>query len=161
MKRRALLVGLIAITGLPGCAFRPLYGTNGPGEAVSLSGVSVAEQQTRAGQLVRNQLMQSMTGDGPRYLLKIAIVDRQRGKSTLPGTTTTRFELTLNGEYDLVDTRSGKTVATGRSFSTVPFDQVRQPIADLEARNSALDRAAIELANDIKLRVAVYFSKQQ
>jgi LPS-assembly lipoprotein len=161
LSRRRLIVGLLPFA-LSACSFRPLYGS-GPGAAASadLSSVAVPELDTRAGQLVRNELLHAMSERGGSYLLKLQIGERVRGKSQLPNTLTQRQELTLNGQYDLIDARSGARLESGSSFSTVAFDVVRQPVADLQARNAARERAAIELAGDIRLRVAVFFSKRE
>lgn len=149
-----------AILALAGCGFRPLYGTTSPGGAeVDLANIAVEQQQTRIGQLVRNELVQSMTGDGTQYVVKLRLSSKERLKSSLPGTLTARYEFVLNGQYDLMDGRSAKVLSSGRSFSTVAYDIVRQPVADRQALDAASERAAHELANDIRLRVSVHLSK--
>ncbi len=161
MSRRAFSLSLLA-TIVSACSFRPLYGTSRDNDGlVDLSYVGVSEQRARAGQLVRNELLRVMTGDGSRYDLRMSITERVRSKSSLPGTGTARMELTLVGEYQLVESKNGNKVDSGTSFSTVSFDTVRQPVADLRAREAAGERAAKELANDIRTRVAVYFSSLQ
>jgi LPS-assembly lipoprotein len=159
MNRRTALKSMMALP-LAGCGFRPLYGQKDGGAAVDLSLVSVVEQNNRPGQLVRNELLRAMTGTGDRYAVRLAVTEKERLKSSLTGTQTVRYDLTLNGKYELVDSRSGKSLSKGGSFSTVSYDIVREPLADMQARDAAAKRAAIELANDIRLRVAVYFSAQ-
>jgi LPS-assembly lipoprotein len=149
-----------ALLALAGCGFRPLYGTESSvGAKVNLANVAVEQQQTRIGQLVRNELVQSMTGEGSLYVVKLRLSSKERLKSSLPGTLTARYEFVLNGQYDLMDGRNAKVISSGRSFSTVAYDIVRQPVADRQALDAASERAAIELANDIRLRVSVHLSK--
>jgi LPS-assembly lipoprotein len=58
----------------------------------------------------------------------------------------------------LADASTGKVVVTGSSFSNVSYDTVEQPIADLQAAENARERAAREVAEDIRLRLAAHFS---
>jgi LPS-assembly lipoprotein len=110
MIARRITLCVLAALVLSGCGFRPLYGERVGGDgSVSLSGVTVAEQDNRPGQLVRNELLQAMTGDGSRYVLKLKVADRDRGKSSLPGTATSRFDLILTAQYQLVDQRTGSS----------------------------------------------------
>jgi LPS-assembly lipoprotein len=161
LNRRMMLQCMLALP-VAGCGFRPLYGQKGSGgDAVDLSAVTVIGQANRAGQLVRNELLKAMTGATERYILKLTVTEKERAKSTLSGTQTARYELTLNGSYVLTDAQAGGTVSKGASFSTVAYDVVRQPIADTQARDNAVERAAIELASDIRLRVAVYLSSSK
>jgi LPS-assembly lipoprotein len=156
---KALLIAAVILV-LGGCGFRPLYGTGQSNSAsVNLSDVGVEEDKTRVGQLVRNELLRSMTGDGSVYFVKLKLVSKERIRASLPGTPTARYEFVLNGQYDLMDGRNGKKISSGSSFSTVAYDIVRQPVADRQARDAASERAALELANDIRLRVSVYLAK--
>ncbi|MEM9471423.1 MAG: hypothetical protein AAGA00_05660, partial [Pseudomonadota bacterium] len=68
------LVGLLALSA---CGYQPLYGTNEDGSSVSqkLAEVSVSQQSTRVGQLVRNEIVRSTRPAGTqapdRYYLKL------------------------------------------------------------------------------------------
>ena len=74
-----LLAGLLVVAG--GCSYRPLYGTSQTGANVQsvLAGIAVDEQNSRAGQLVRNDLLATMGGsaDGSmQYQLKLEPVEK-------------------------------------------------------------------------------------
>ncbi len=162
MKSRRNFVLTASAIALAGCGFRPLYGTGGPaGEPLNLSVVSVEEQQTRPGQLVRNELLSVMSAETAAYVLRFKITSSDRPTSSLPGTVTTRYGLTLNATYELVDSATHRKIESGRTFSTVSYDVVRQPVADRQAADAATSRAAIEVANDIRLRVAVQLARLQ
>jgi LPS-assembly lipoprotein len=157
--RRTFLVWPAAAL-LSGCGLRPLYGTRASGEPdVDLSSVAVDEQTNRPGQLVRNELLRVMNTGESRYRLALTVKERERFVSSLPRTQTSRFEITLTGSYTLNDSQGGKAATKGSSFATASFDRVRQPVADLQALDNARERAAIELAGDIRLRIAVYLSQ--
>ncbi len=126
---------------------------------MDLASVEIEEQQTRIGQLVRNELLQTMTGDGSAYFLRMKFVSRDRFKSNLPGTVTSRYEFVLDGQFELLSGKERGKATSGRSTSTAEYDIVRQPVADRQARDNASERAAIQFANDIELRISVYLSK--
>ena len=157
-----LLTGLL-VTGmilLGGCNYRPLYGTKGgePGVAKALAGISIEEQDSRAGQLVRNDLLSSMgTGDAT-YQLKLEPIEKTSQVSSLPGQKLQRKRYRLNVKYVLLNLSSGKVASEGASFSNVSYDTVEEPIADLQAADNARDRATREVAEDIRLRLAAFVS---
>lgn len=161
LNRRTLLLSCLGLP-LAGCSFRPLYGTSPAGTDVSgeLSSIQIADVSSRPGQLVRNQLLSVMSpgGGGSKYTLRLSVTSREIFVSNLPGRVTTRSRLQLTGNYVLIDIASGQKINSGNSFSTVGYDQVRQPVADLQAKREATERAAIELAQDIRTRVAAYFA---
>ncbi len=156
-----LLAGLLVVAG--GCSYRPLYGTSQTGANVQsvLAGIAVDEQNSRAGQLVRNDLLATMgeSADGSmQYQLKLEPVEKTSLVSALPGQKLQRKRYRLNVKFALVNAASGKVVSEGASFSNVSFDTVQQPIADLQAADNARDRAAREVAEDIRLRLAAFVS---
>jgi LPS-assembly lipoprotein len=164
MNRRTFLLSGTALA-LAGCSFRPLYGTSPAGTDVSgeLQSIQIADINNRPGQLVRNQLLSVMSpGSGDaKYTLRLTVASRDISVSSLPGSVTTRSRLQLSGNYVLTDNATGERVNSGNSFSTVGYDQVRQPVADLQAKREATERAAIELAQDIRTRIAAYFATRQ
>jgi LPS-assembly lipoprotein len=154
---------VVATVVLAGCNARPLYGTQGDGKSVALamSGIAVDEQKTRAGQIVRNNLMSSFGNTaGSRYILRLVPTEKSPQISSQSAQKLDRYRYTLKVAYELADATSGSTVASGSSFSNVSYDTVEQPIADLRAAENARERAAREVADDIRLRLAAYFSSQ-
>ena len=162
---RQLIAPLLLATALvlAGCNARPLYGTQAGGKSVALamSGVAVSEQKTRAGQIVRNNLISSLGNTGvSRYILRLVPTEKSPQISSQSVLKLSRYRYTLKVAYELADAASGATVASGSSFSNVSYDTVEQPIADLQAAETARERAAREVADDIRLRLAAYFSSQ-
>jgi LPS-assembly lipoprotein len=163
MRKLTLIVVVAVALVLQGCAARPLYGTHSDGKSVALamSGISVDEQKLRAGQLVRNDLISSFGNSGSsRYILRLKPVEKSRQISSQSSLKLDRYRYTLNVAYELADSTSGAAVASGNSFSNVSYDTVEQPISDLRAADNARERAAREVAEDIRLRLAAYFSSQ-
>ncbi len=155
----ALVVGIgLAVSA---CSHRPLYGRteNNVAVASQLSEVSVEEQRDRAGQLVRNELISSFgAGDGSNFLLKLAIVEKTATISSVSNNVVDRHRYRLNVTYQLVEVSSGREVSGGKSFSSVSFDTVQEPVSDLQAAENARERAAREVAQDLRLRISAFFA---
>jgi LPS-assembly lipoprotein len=147
---------------LAGCAsYRPLYGTTANGGSVSatLSEVSITPQRTRAGQLVRNEVLRSSDSNiVSRFELRLVPAESTSSVSELAGTNTKRKRYGLSVSYELVDLKSGNLITKGTSFSNVSYDTVREPVADLQAANNAQSRAAQEVGQDLRLRLAAFIS---
>ena len=153
-----LCIGLLSLTGCT--SYRPLYGKgpNGEGVTTSLAAVTVPEQHTRSGQLVRNELLSSMGSAPVKFSLKIVLTEKTVDVSILSASNLHRRRFNLAVHYDLVNISSGAIVSSGDSFSNVSFDTVRQPVADLQAADTALERAAQEVGQDLRQRIAAYFA---
>jgi LPS-assembly lipoprotein len=154
--RRNFLLGSGLL--LAGCNYRPLYGGGDSSNAArGLSQIAVQEQKTRAGQLLRNELLSARLGSDPgnaTYTLAIDVTET--GKANAGSTARVTYRMSAN--YRLVENGSGKQVDEGKSFSSVSFDTVSEPLADLQAENNARQRAARELGQDIKTRLAARFA---
>ena len=164
MRKRQFILSLLAAP-LAACSFRPLYGTSPSGVSVAdeLQSISIKEVRSRPAQLVRNNLLSAMRGDGAanRYTLVLDISGNESGVSVLGDRRTNRYRYRLNGSYRLIANASGNVVNSGSSFSVVPFDTVREPIADIQAQRAAMERAALELAQDIRVRLAAFLATQK
>lgn len=158
---------LVVLLGLTGCGYRPLYssGSDGRGVVDSLSSIAIQETDSRAGQLVRNSLLSSIqpAGTAQDNLYKL-VLNPKLAQSTLveqsvPGIKRVRLRLTVS--YQLIETSSGSEVNSGKTFSAVSYDIIREPVADLQAESNATSRAAKEVAADIHTRLAAYMASRQ
>ena len=157
---------VVAVTALAvtGCGvYRPLYGKgpDGTSVAASLAAISVEEQHTRAGQLVRNELLDGSASGEQRYTVKLLVTEAVIGVAGHSGSPGVRYRYNLVAHFDLVDSGSGKPVSRGDSFSNVEFDTVNVPAADLAAQDNARTRATKELGQDLRLRLAAFISAQK
>jgi LPS-assembly lipoprotein len=152
---------IFAFSMLAACgSYRPLDGPTESGQTVSssMAAVSVAEQKTRTGQLVRNEIVSNTQSEAAKFELKLAITESTGHVSATPSTVVVRKRFNLSVQYDLVDMAKGASVASGKSFANVSFDTVREPIADLQAAETARSRAASQVGQDVKQRLAAYFA---
>lgn len=153
-----LVVGGVALSA---CSYRPLYGkTEGNAAVISeLSNVAVEEQGNRAGQVVRNELISGFgSSGGSKYLLKIVVAEKNESVSSVAKSVVDRHRYRLSVTYRLVEVGSGDELAAGKSFSSVSYDTVQEPVADIQAAENARDRAARELAQDLRLRISAFFA---
>ncbi len=150
---------------LTGCSgYRPLYGTapNGQEVTVSLSAISVPEQRTRTGQLLRNEILSGFgTPIASQYELRMTIAEFTGAVSATPGTVVTRKRFNLTVRYELLELSSGKSLTSGSSFANVSYDTVREPIADLQSAENARLRSTTEVGQDIRQRVAAFMATRK
>ena len=159
MARIALLMSCLALAG---CAsYRPLYGDGGAALNSQLGNIAIEEVDSRAAQLVRNDLLLSVKGEASEsgYVLSLTPVEKKTKLSSPFGTKLTRLRYTLTMAYVLRRKGSGSDVLKGTAFSNVSYDVVEQPIADLQAAENAQVRASREVAADIRLRLATFLSR--
>ena len=164
MRRAATILVACAALALAGCGYRPLYGSSveTAGVSASLSSVAIPEADTRLGQLIRNDLLSSMGSGsgGERYTLVLKPTVKRIGVIQKSQPNVTRQAVNVSVSFDLVERATGSTVHSGKTFSQASFDVVRQPFADMQAETNANERAAHEVAADIRTRLAAYFANR-
>jgi len=158
--------GLLAAT-LGACGFQPLYGENAGGARtdVELAQIQVMEiDYDRTGQDVYNALIERLSPGGepaaPDYQLRVTLRERREGVAIERDASITRYNYQLLAHYSLVDMRSGNVIHEGDSRSIASYNVVDSQFATLMAQRDAEERAATELSEDIKLRLAIFFDRQ-
>ena len=167
MKSWRIPVVLPVLLLTAACGFHPLYGggdATSPGVAQDLASVFVAEPTTRLNQLIYSDLVSSMrpagTAEPNRYHLDIDAIATE-DKSIQESSNSRRAHrstVRIMASFALKDLSGGKTVYQGRTFSNVSYDDVNQSFADLQARTTAMERGAREVALDIRTRLAAHFA---
>lgn len=154
--RRVALLALALL--LPGCGLKPLYagGAGGP-VASALADVEVAPIEGRSGWLVAKALRERLGSSGtPRYRLQVRLDDRIIGLGVRRDDSVTRERRTLRARYQLVDTASGATVVDAAAGSDAGIDVVQSEYATIAAEDTALERLAGIVADQVVARVALY-----
>lgn len=152
-----------------GCTVRPLYGdvTSATGtprasSQHSLASVAVKPVSDRVGQEVRNQLIFLLAGgagqpSNPAYTLTLRTSSRTSSAAVVQATTTdlepTSSLVTVRARYTLSDS-AGNTIAQGTRNAQAAFDVSRQAFSAVRAERDAQNRAARELAEQLRLAVA-------
>ena len=160
---------LVAAAGLSGCTeVRPLYGSVGqPAGAAPvdarLKTVDVALSDDRVGQKIRNELVFGLYGGGeapkPVYRLELRHTDNATPLGVEKTTNIPAgYLVTLNVSYTLTDIATGKTLTYGTSFSNASYDASTQRFANVRAQRDAENRAAVEIAKDIRTKLAIFLA---
>jgi LPS-assembly lipoprotein len=166
MKTFSRIVLVAAALGLAGCGFSPLYGTTDAGSpvALKLASISVAEQDNRLGQLVRNEIVSGISPAGSAgsiaYRLELTAVGSENLAIGAVDTESLRKHYRVNVSFVLYDSSTDKPVYSGKTFSQVSYDRIDAPVANLQAQVDAQERAAAETGSDIRTRLAAFMSTQ-
>ena len=157
------VAALLVLALLGGCSLHPLYSGGGDGRvAQSLKSVSLAPIAGRAGWLVRSALEDRLGGEaesGARYRLEVELDDQIAGFGIRKDNAITRERRTLRARYRLVDASVGTVLLDATAGSDAGVDVVSSEYATVAAEQTALERLAKEVADQIVARVALYVSR--
>ena len=157
--RAALALAFVLLLGA--CGLRPLYGGGGSGAvAQTLRDVEVAPIEGRAGWLVRTALQDRLGGEEGTgaYRLEVELDDDITGFGIRRDDAVTRERRTLRARYRLVDPQ-GTVVLDATAGSDAGIDVVGSEYATVAAEQTALERLAKEVADQIVTRLALYASR--
>ena len=150
----------LALLLLSACGLQPLYSGGSSGSvAQALAGVEVAPIPGRNGWLVRNALKDRIAAvpEGEaRYRLEIELDDKIEGFGIRRDDAITRERRTLRARYRLTESGSGAVLVDATAGSDAGIDVVRSEYATIAAENSAIERLAGEVADQIVGRIALY-----
>jgi len=175
------LAGVAAILALGAClggCFQPLYadGSLAPSGGVNLRAALAAvdvkqieaakgTDEARLAVEIRNSIIYDLTGGGegarPTHSLVVRISPTVA--DIIVDTTTTRPAIQdygINATYTLTEIGSGKQVVAGQTIARVSYDipGQEQRFARLRGLRDAETRAAKVIADNIRSRLASYFS---
>jgi LPS-assembly lipoprotein len=159
--RRFVLAGAAML--LPSCALQPLYagGTSGP-VAATLREVTVAPIPGRNGWLVYNKLKERLGENGaanPAYRLEVQLDDDIIGLGIRGDRAVTRERRTLRARYQLVTVTNGQVVLDATAGSDAGIDVVSSEYATVAAEQTAAERLADVVADQIVARLALYATR--
>lgn len=172
--RKALAPLALAVL-LGGCGFHPLYSTPDMPKGVmqaSLRSIYVEPVSERLGYELRTRLTDLLDGQsdaaGARYRLRILLstqseaigVQSQTTASGVTQTAITRYNDTVKAEYELVDAASDKVVTKGTETGLTAYNVLSSPYATLAVQQDADRRAAEDIADRIRINLAVWFAEQ-
>jgi LPS-assembly lipoprotein len=169
------VLAALALAGLAGGCFQPLYGDSSVVQTAGLDSKLASVQidpidtpngtrLARIGVNVRNQLMFDVTGGGattvPTHKLDIKLSSRQL--QVIVDINTARPDIQnygIDATYTLTDLRTGKKVINGQTFSRVSYNipGQQQRFAGERGLRDAEDRAAKVIADNIHARLASFF----
>ncbi|HEV2569932.1 LPS assembly lipoprotein LptE [Sphingomonas sp.] len=160
-----MILRLAPLLFLAGCGLQPLYSGGSTGTvAQALAGVEVAPIPGRNGWLVQNALKDRVAAvreGAPLYRLVVELDDKIEGFGVRRDDAITRERRTLRARYRLTEAGSGAVLLDATAGSDVGIDVVRSEYATIAAENTALERLAQEVADQIVARIALYAKRAQ
>ncbi len=163
-----VIIGALLAASLSACGFAPLYGVH-EGTASrtenELAQIQVLPvRDDRLGYDVYNALFERLSPNGepvtPDYTLRVRLREDREGVAIERDASITRYNYRLNAHYTLMDVRSGNAIHEGDSRSIAAYNVVDNQFATLSAQRDAEERAAVELSEDIRLRLGIFFDRQ-
>jgi LPS-assembly lipoprotein len=159
VKRLALLIAAAALTS--GCGLRPVYSGGSSGRtATFLSLVAVQPiDGGRTGWLLRAALADRLgepTQGDRRYRLEVEVDDDLTSFGIRGDTAVTRERRTVRARYRLVDNATGQVVLDATAGSDAGIDVVSSDVATLAAEQTAAERLAQVVADQIVARLGLY-----
>ena len=169
-----LLISALVLSVTSACGFHPLYGQigNGPGAQAVFSSLYVPPiELERAGYELRNDLLDALQAKaepaGALYDLRITARDRNAAiaiqnepvTGNLKEVEITRYNYTLIADYQLVDRKTQKVLTKGTESSLSAYDVVANPYATQVAKEDAQARTAQDIAQELKIKIAVYLAQ--
>lgn len=159
MKRFALL---LAALPLASCGLHPMYAGGGSGKvATALSAIEVAPIPGKSGWLMANALNDRLGNRGttPRYRLEVKLEDRITGLGVRQDDSVTRERRSLRARYQLVELGRGNVVLDATAGSDAGIDVVNSEYATIAAEDTAMERLATIVADEITSRLALFATR--
>ena len=156
MMRAASLALLLLLSA---CGLKPMYGGGSSGAVVtSLGSIQVAPIPERAGWLVRNALVDRLGGESgnPAFRLDVELDDDLTAFGIRGDSAVTRERRTLRARYRLVDLSTGEVVLDATAGSDAGIDVVSSEYATVAAEQTAQERLAQVIADQMVSRLALY-----
>ena len=151
---------------LAGCGFQPLYGkqnTNAAGSSVKsqMANVRIEPIDGRLGQQLHNALRDRFNPLGQpadsMYSLEVNLTARTYGALARRDLSAARRNVELNAFYSLKDGADGRLM-TDHSVITTGYDEFDDPLNDLTALEDAERRGTLQIADQIRTRIAVFLT---
>ena len=163
MKQLAILLALPLLSSLAllsGCGLRPVYAGGASGATATFLN-SVAVQPIaggRTGWLMRAALADRIgePGGDERYRLEVEVDDDLTGFGIRGDTAVTRERRTIRARYRLVNNATGQVVLDATAGSDAGIDVVSSDVATLAAEQTAAERLAQVVADQIVGRLSLY-----
>ena len=173
-KYQVLLLALFVSS----CGFQPLYVEKKHNNAWYFSGdfdtsitqemaqIKVEPIEERFGQVVRNELMDSLTPRGvpsrPKYRLYVELTNKEIYQQALrDDITATREQVQYRVDSVLYDAQTDKELVRGNSIAYSSYDIMSNPYSTTIAEKKGEKDCAQIIANDIALRLGAYFHSRQ
>lgn len=160
--RRLLLAWLL---GLGGCGLQPIYGRDEAQKVLPvLASIDVTQLYGRRGQYLRGYLLDELNPTGTQrpldYQLDLVLSEESNALAIQLDNTPTRVNLALGAVFTLRRRSDGAVVFDSAVRRIVSYNVRSDPYTTLITEQDAEQRAAREVARQIRTQLSLYFAKQ-
>ncbi len=152
---------VLAALLLGGCGFQPLYGDRSEND--DLAAVEIGLIADRSGQELHNALLDRLNPKGaparPLYQLLVELDEHLQDLAVRKDESVTRANLQIVANYVLYSKADGAVLVEGTSRSTTSFNISTEEYSAIVAEQDAGRRGIDLLADDIELRLALFFRR--
>jgi LPS-assembly lipoprotein len=163
---------VLALLGLStGCDFKPLYGKSetptSRAAADNLQAIKIGtisgDSSYRTEYLLRNSLLDRLNPRGepgrPSYRLEIVLSEFKEALAITTVDEATRTNLVIAARYRLFDTATNAPVHASEVRGITAYNLLRADFGNVAAEADARQRVARELAENIRLELATWFTR--
>ena len=167
--RAAPVLALLAICAA--CDFKPLYGKSDTStsraaaenlQAIKIGPIS-GDSSYRTEYLLRNNLLDRLNPRGepsrPNYRLEIVLSEFKEALAITTVDEATRTNLVIAARYRLFDTTTNTAVHASEVRGITAFNLLRADFGNVSAEADARQRVARELAENIRIELATWFTR--
>ena len=147
---------------LDGCGFQPMLAKSRDQSSVedNFAKIKVATIENRSGQVLRNNLIDTLTPGGepshPAYTLLIRIEEPQQNLAFQRNNSVTNVAYSINAYWRLVD-QNGSPVYASTSSSSQQYTLSNSQYATSVSAQNTRDQIVQDLTQDIRNQLARYF----
>ena len=156
---------IAAFTVCSACGFQPLHAPSGGAIPSVLAKIDVAPIPNRLGQVVRNHLLDRLTPRGSpnaaKYRIVVSLRLTKEALAIARDDSATRFNVSLEAAYDLLLISTGDSILRGEVRSVAAYNVVSSDYANVVAERDAELRAAREISEEVKTRLAVFLAQNE
>jgi LPS-assembly lipoprotein len=144
--------------------FEPLYGRGAAKDVPEeFAFVQIDPIKDRVGQLLHNQLRDAINPKGvpakPRYILKVTLTESIQDTAIQRTAFAVRTNLMLSAVFTLQDAQTRGGIFSGTASSLAGFSHQAAEYGTLAGEKDARERAVRDLAEEIRIRLGVYFKR--
>ena len=156
-----LITIALSVVGM-GCGFKPLYVPERQVDIVSdFAQIRILPMKDRHGLLLHNELSRLLHTKNqlnrPRYTLSAKLSENKTSLGVKKSSVATRGNLNLRADYMLTSIPKKIPLKVSSNSITVSYNILSSEVSTLVAENNARKRAIIELAQEMKHDLGIFF----
>ena len=163
MKKIRLFLYLIFFLILSNCGYEPIYSKNVNRDKDLLS-VSVKNIKNRAGQILRNTLLNQINPERERAIIKyrlgIKISESKTNLAYRRDMSATRQDLEVIAKYVLTNVKTNEIVLKEETKSISSYDVVESVYATLIAEKDAREKNLKVISDSIYTNLVIFFKNK-